>query len=317
MTDRTAPAPRQPISALATALMLGVALAAAPLTALAQDAPATETPAEAPAAEAPAAAAAATPDTVVATVGGETITEADLAFAAEDLQQELAQMPPQERRPFLVTVLIDMKVMANAAREQQMDQSEIFMRRLEYLEERALRRAYFAEQIASEITPATIQAAYDEMVAEFEPQEEVHARHILVATEEEANAVKAELEAGADFAELARERSVDPSAQQNGGDLGFFSRGMMVGPFEEAAFALTEPGEISEPVQSDFGWHVIQLQAERQSQPPAFEQVAQQLQQQVMFETFEERLASLKEGIAIEIPDAELAAGVEQQQSER
>lgn len=314
MTDRTAPALRPAISALAAALMLGVALGAAPLSATAQDTPATE---EGPATEAPAPAATATPDTVVATVGGETITEADLAFAAEDLQQELSQMSPQERRPFLVTVLIDMKVMANAAREQQMDQSEIFMRRLEYLEERALRRAYFAEQIASEVTPAAIQAAYDQIVAEFEPQEEVHARHILVATEEEADAVKAELEGGAEFAELARERSVDPSAQQNGGDLGFFSRGMMVGPFEDVAFALTEPGEISEPVQSDFGWHVIQLQAERQSEPPAFDQVAPQLQQQVMFQTFEERLASLKEDIAVEIPDAVLAAGVEQQQSER
>lgn len=311
MTDRTAPALQQPFRALTTALIFGLALAAGPLPVGAQDAPATE----APAAEAPAPAA--TPDTVVATVGGETITEADLAFAAEDLQQELAQMPPQERRPFLVTVLIDMKVMANAARDQQMDQSEIFRRRLEYLEERALRRAYFAEQIATEVTPAAVQAAYDAMVAEFEPQEEVHARHILVATEEEADAVKAELEGGADFAELARERSVDPSAQQNGGDLGFFSRGMMVGPFEDAAFALTEPGQISEPVQSDFGWHVIQLQAERESAPPPFEQVAQQLQQRVMFETFEERLAALKEGLEIDIPNAELAAGVEQQQSER
>jgi len=311
MTDRTAPALQQPFRALTTALIFGLALAAGPLPVGAQDAPATE----APAAEAPAPAA--TPDTVVATVGGETITEADLAFAAEDLQQELAQMPPQERRPFLVTVLIDMKVMANAARDQQMDQSEIFRRRLEYLEERALRRAYFAEQIATEVTPAAVQAAYDAMVAEFEPQEEVHARHILVATEEEADAVKAELEGGADFAELARERSVDPSAQQNGGDLGFFSRGMMVGPFEDAAFALTEPGQISEPVQSDFGWHVIQLQAERESAPPPFEQVAQQLQQRVMFETFEERLAALKEGLEIDIPNADLAAGVEQQQSER
>ena len=316
MTDRTAPALQQPFRALTTALIFGLALADGPLPAGAQDAPATDAPAtEAPAAEAPAPAA--TPDTVVATVGGETITEADLAFAAEDLQQELAQMPPQERRPFLVTVLIDMKVMANAARDQQMDQSEIFRRRLEYLEERALRRAYFAEQIATEVTPAAVQAAYDAMVAEFEPQEEVHARHILVATEEEADAVKAELEGGADFAELARERSVDPSAQQNGGDLGFFSRGMMVGPFEDAAFALTEPGQISEPVQSDFGWHVIQLQAERESAPPPFEQVAQQLQQRVMFETFEERLAALKEGLEIDIPNADLAAGVEQQQSER
>jgi peptidyl-prolyl cis-trans isomerase C len=313
MTDRTAPAPRTPFAALAAALLLGAVLAASPVATTAQEAPATD----APAAGAPAAAPAVTPDTVVATVGGETITEADLAFAAEDLQQELSQMPPQERRPFLVTVLIDMKVMANAARAQQMDQSEIFKRRLAYLEERALRRAYFAEEIATGVTPETVRAAYDEMVANFEPQEEVSARHILVASEEEAKAVKAELEAGADFAELARERSTDPSAQQNGGDLGFFSRGMMVGPFEEAAFALTEPGQISEPVQSDFGWHVIQLQEKRQSEPPAFEQVAQRLQQQVMFQAFEDRLSRLKEGVEIEIPDAELAAGVEQQQDQQ
>ena len=197
MTDRTAPAPRTSFAALAAALALGVALVAAPVATSAQEAPATDVPAT----EAPATTPEVTPDTVVATVGGETITEADLAFAAEDLQQELSQMPPQERRAFLVTVLIDMKVMANGARAQQMDESEVFKRRLAYLEERALRRAYFAEEIASGVTPEAVRAAYDEMVADFEPQEEVSARHILVASEEEASAVKTELEGGADFAD--------------------------------------------------------------------------------------------------------------------
>jgi peptidyl-prolyl cis-trans isomerase C len=272
---------------------------------------------DAPAAPAAAAAPAPAPDTVVATVGEETITEADIAFAAEDLQQELSQMPPDERRAFLVTVLIDMKVMAKAAREQQMDQTETFRRRLQYLEERALRRAYFADKIAAGVTPETVQAAYDAFVAGFQPQEEVHARHILVATRQDAEAIKAELAAGKPFELLAMEKSTDPSGAQNGGDLGFFSRGMMVKPFEDAAFALTEPGQLSEPIESQFGWHIIKLEEKRQSQPPSLEEVGPQLQQQVMFKAFEDSVGTLKQGLAIDIPDAALAEGVKRQSEQQ
>lgn len=224
-------------------------------------------------------------------------------------------MPPEERKAFLVTVLIDMKVMAKAAREAQMDQTDLFKQRLDYLEDRALRRAYFADAIAAAVTPEAVQAAYDEYVAGFQGQPEVHARHILVATEEEAKAIKAELEGGKDFAELAKEKSTDPSAQQNGGDLGFFGRGMMVKPFEDAAFAM-QPGQISEPIQSDFGWHVIKLEESRTSQAPGLEQLAPQLQQQVMYQTFEKTVADLKAGTEISIPDAALAAAVDAQTDE-
>ena len=292
---------------IAGALLLSGALVLAVPAAIAQDAPA------APAAEAPAP----SPDAVVATVGDEAITEADISFAAEDLQQELSQMPPEERRAFLVTVLIDMKVMAKAAREQQMDQTETFKRRLEYLEERALRRAYFADKIAAGVTPEAVKAAYDQFVAGFQPQEEVHARHILVATKEDAEAIKAELAAGKPFEDLAKEKSTDPSGAQNGGDLGFFSRGMMVKPFEDAAFALTEPGQISEPVESQFGWHIIRLEEKRQSQPPSLEEVGPQLQQQVMFKAFEDSVGALKQGLAIDIPDAALAEGVKRQSEQQ
>ncbi|MHB1110047.1 MAG: peptidylprolyl isomerase [Devosia sp.] len=309
MTDRAKPASPMAFRSIAGALLLSCAMAAATLPAVAQDTPA------APAAEAPAATI--SPDTVVASVGGETITEADIAFAAEDLQQELAQMPPEERRPFLVTVLIDMKVMAKAAREQQMDQTETFKRRLQYLEERALRRAYFAETIAAGVTPEAVQKAYDAFAAGFQPQEEVRARHILVATKEDADAIEAELAAGKPFEQLATEKSTDPSGAQNGGDLGFFSRGMMVKPFEDAAFALTEPGQVSEPVESQFGWHIIKLEEKRQSQPPTLEEVGPQLQQQVMFEAFETSVSMLKQGLTIDIPDAALAEGVKRQSEQQ
>ena len=290
-------------SRLLRAASLAVLLSAAPaLSTLAQDA-------AAPAAEA----APVDPSTVVATVGAETITEGDLAFAAEDMAQELSQMPPEERRAFLVRILIDMKVMSAAAREAGMDQTEIFAQRREYLEERALRRAYFAEAIAASVTEEAVRAEYDAFVSEFEPVDEIRASHILVETEEEANTLKAELDGGADFATLARENSIDPGAA-NGGDLGFFGRGMMVQPFEEAAFALEE-GAVSAPVQSQFGWHIIRLEETRQSQPPAFEQVAPRIQNQLLMRTFSEKVDELMAGVDITIEDADLKARFDAQEA--
>jgi peptidyl-prolyl cis-trans isomerase C len=298
-----------PLRLARTASVLSLMLAATALApAFAQDA--------APAAAAPAAeateAAVPAPETVVATVAGAEITEADLSFAAEDLTQDLSQIPPDQRKAFLLRVLIDMKVMAQAGKDAGLGETPLFKQRLQYLEERALRRAYFSETIAAAVTEEAIRADYDKFVAEFVPADEVRASHILVATEEEAKAIKAELDGGADFAELAKEKSIDPGAA-SGGDLGFFGKGMMVAPFEAAAFAMTEIGQVSEPVQSQFGWHIIKLEEKRQSTPPAFEQVAGQLQQQLLMKTFDETVARLMDGVAIDIPDEALAAAVKAQ----
>ena len=307
-----------PLRLARSASVLALMVAASAIApAYAQDAAPAAPAAEAPAADAPAAeatpeAAPVAPETVVATVAGAPITEADLSFAAEDLTQELSQMPPEERKPFLLRVLIDMKVMAAAGREQGMAETPLFKQRLAYLEDRALRRAFFAEAIANGVTEAAVRAEYDKFVAAFVPSEEVRASHILVATEEEAKAVKAELDGGADFATLAKEKSIDPGAA-NGGDLGFFGKGMMVAPFEAAAYALTDVGQVSDPVQSQFGWHVIKLEEKRESSAPPFEQVAGQLQQQLLMKTFDETVAKLMDGVAIDIPDAALAAAVKQQ----
>jgi peptidyl-prolyl cis-trans isomerase C len=293
------------LAALLAGLMILPATAS-----LAQDATTPE--ATAPASEAPATAAPATPsmDAVVATIGGETITEADLAFAAEDLGQELGNIPPQDRRAFLVTVLIDMKVMAQAGRAAGLDQTDIFKQRQQYLVDRALRRAYFNDMIASEVTEENVRAAYDEFVASFVPEEEIRARHILVATKEEADTIKAEIEGGKPFEILAMEASLDPGGAQNGGDLGYFGRGMMVKPFEDAAFALTDAGQLSEPVQSQFGWHVIKLEDRRTAAPPPFEQMAGELQQRVLYDAFNSKVGALKETTVIDIPDPALAAAV-------
>ena len=264
----------------------------------------------APAAEAPAAAPVAPkPEDVVATVGDDTITEADLSFASEDLAQELSQMPPAEQRAFLVRVLIDMKVMSKAAKDAGMDSTPLFQQRLDYLKERALRRVYFSDAIANTVTEDAVRAKYAEYVAAFKPVDEIHASHILVKTKEEADAIETELKAGGDFAAIAKEKSIDPGAA-NGGDLGFFSKGMMVGPFEDAAFALTDIGQISAPVESQFGWHIIKLEEKRQSSAPPIEQVGGQLQQQLLMSTFDGVVAKLMDGVKIDIPDAALAAAV-------
>jgi len=311
--------PMSRLSKVTAALLVGVALACAPTGSFAQDAPA-NTAAPADATQAPGnaaqaagqAGAAVDPNAVVATVGTDSITEADLAFAAEDLGQELQSVPPADQRAFLVTILIDMKVMANAAREAQMDQTELFKQRLEYLQERALRRAYLAEKISGAVTPEAVQVAYDAYVQGFQPQEEVHAHHILVSSQDDANAIKAELDAGGSFEDLAKQKSIDPSAAQNGGDLGFFSKGMMVPEFEAAAFTM-QPNQVSAPIQSQFGWHIIRLDEKRMSSPPTLQQVGPQLQQQLLFTSFDQTVADLKSKTAINIPDAALATAVSQQ----
>ncbi len=274
-------------------LLVGMTMAAAPAFAQSDNA---------------AAPAATDPNAVVVTVGGKPITEADIGFAAEDLGQDLANIPANQRRAFLVAVLIDMKVMAEAARADKLDQTDLFKKRLSYLEDRSLRRAYFTDKVAGAVTAEAVKAAYDKYVADFKPQEEVRARHILVSTEEDAKAVKAEIEAGKPFEIAALEKSQDGSAQ-NGGDLGYFSRGMMVKPFEDAAFAL-KVGEISDPVQTQYGWHIIKLEDKRMSSPPPLEQVQAQLQQQVMIDAFTTEMDKLKKNVTVTFTDPALEAAV-------
>lgn len=312
---------KTPMRLVRVASLAALLVAAPAVAAFAQDAAApAPANATAPAAEAPANSAAPAPtapvdpNAVVAKVGDQTITEADLTFAAEDMAQDLSQMPPDERRAFLVRILVDMKVMSEAARAQGMDKTEIFAQRLKYLEERALRRAYFNDEIAKGITEEAARAEYDKFVAAFKPQEEVHASHILVESEDKAKELKAELDKGADFATLAKANSIDPG-KDNGGDLGFFAKGQMVPEFETAAFALKNPGDISEPVKSQFGWHIIKLDEKRESSPPTFEQVAPQIQQQLLMRAFTEKVAGLMKDQKVEISDPALKAKFDAQEA--
>jgi peptidyl-prolyl cis-trans isomerase C len=178
-----------------------------------------------------------------------------------------------------------------------------------YAKERALGQAYFDTSMAAPVTPDQLKKAYDALVAAFKPVDEVHAKHILVASQDDAKAIKAQIDGGASFEDLAKSKSTDTGSAANGGDLGFFSHDQMVKPFADAAFAL-DVGKVSDPVQSQFGWHIIKVEEKRKSAPPTLEAATPQLEQQIRLKTFTDAITGLKKGLAINIPDPALAAAV-------
>ena len=261
---------------------------------------------------APAAPAPASPNTVVATVGGETITEADLAFAAEDLGQDLQQIPQDQIRAVLLAQMIDLKLMAQAGHVAKLEDSDLYKERLSYLQDRALRRAYTKQAVSDTITPDQIKAAYDQQIAAMPSVDEIHARHILVSSEDDAKAIKAQLDGGADYAALAKEKSIEPGAKDSGGDLGYFTQDKMVKPFGDAAFAL-KVNEISQPVQTQFGWHIIQVLDRRPAAKPTLEALTQQIGQQLYVAKYRGLFDQLRKAATIDIPDPTLKSQVETQ----
>jgi peptidyl-prolyl cis-trans isomerase C len=142
---------------------------------------------------------------------------------------------------------------------------------------------------------------YEDASKQISGEQEVHARHILVETEDEAKAVAEELKKGADFAELAKKKSKDPGAS-DGGDLGFFTKDQMVPEFSTVAFAL-EPGKISDPVKSQFGWHIIKVEEKRNRKAPEFDQVKSQIETYVTRKAQADYVAKLRESAKVERMD--------------
>jgi peptidyl-prolyl cis-trans isomerase C len=215
-------------------------------------------------------------DRVVATVGGDELYMSDVVRLHSQLPQQYQQIPMAMLFPQLVDRLVNQKLFAAAAMADGLDQDEEFQDRMAFIRESLLQEAFVASRIEAEMTEERLRADYEKMIAETPPAEEVRARHILLESEEDAKAVIAEIAAGADFAETAKAKSTGPSGP-NGGDLSFFKREQMVKPFADAAFAM-QPGEVSkEPVQTQFGWHVIKVEERRAGEPPSFEESVEEL----------------------------------------
>lgn len=276
-------------SAAVAAIAL-LAAAAAGTPALAQTAPAA--PAEAGAMPDPA-------TIVVARVGDDTVTLADLIAMREELPPQYRQMPLQMIYPALLERAIDGRLIANAARKTDLIGRDDVKTRIRRAEDQVLSQVYLSESIAAQITDEALKQRYEKAAADTAGREEAHARHILVDTEEAAKAVIADLDKGADFAALAKERSTDPGASE-GGDLGWFTAEQMVPEFSEAAFAL-EPGAYSKaPVKSQFGWHVILLEDKRTADAPPFEQMRDQLASEMTRELISAKLQELRSGVEVE-----------------
>ncbi len=247
------------------------------------------------------------PDTVLATINGDPVTEEDVDIAEADLDAQFAQLPPDQKRAAALSALIEIRLVAAKAHSEGLDQDAEFQQRMDFLRQRALHSAYIQKDISDHISDADMRARYDKEIASAPPVNEVHARHILVATKEEAEAIIKQLEAGADFADLAKKNSKDGSAS-DGGDLGYFGPGQMVPEFEKAAFAL-QPGEFThEPVKTDFGWHVIKVEDKRIKQPPSFDQVKEQVRSLMMREMYYQTVTDLRAKAAVDIKDPQLKA---------
>ena len=238
---------------------------------------------------------------VLAKVNGAEIRQSDLALAEEELGPSLAQMDPATKKDNVLAFLIDMKIVAKAAEAKKIEERDDFKARLAFTRNRLLMDNLLAVEGKAATTEDAMKKVYDDASKQITGEQEVHARHILVETEDEAKAIEDELKKGADFAELAKKKSKDPGAS-DGGDLGFFTKDQMVPEFSNVAFAL-EPGKISDPVKSQFGWHIIKVEEKRNRKAPDFEQVKAQIETYVTRKAQADYVAKLRETAKVERMD--------------
>ena len=235
---------------------------------------------------------------VLATVNGKQITDEDMKLALEDLGSSLPQqLEGKAREAYLLDYLIDGDLVAQKAVADKVDQTPEFAKKLAYYREKVLMESVLGKIAKEATTDAAMKKVYDEAAAAQKPETEIHARHILVATEADAQAALKRVKAGEDFAKVAKEVSKDPGSQ--GGDLGWFTKDRMVPEFAAAAFKL-EPGQISDPVKSQFGWHIIQVEGKRQKTFPPYDQVKDQIARYVVQKAQSELIVELRKDAKIE-----------------
>ena len=227
----------------------------------------------------------------VATLNGETIYLDEVMQIAEQLPEEYRRQPLDSYFGQLVDDVINTRLAAKAATADGLQNEELIIEAIRIATNRILAEAYMASEVRKDVDDAAIEAAYERFVADSDSREEISARHILVNSEEEALGLIEKLKNGADFSALAKEFSTGPSGPK-GGDLGYFGRGQMVPDFEAAAFNLEIGTFSSQPVRTQFGWHVIKLEDKRIAAPATLDemrgQIANSLSQQALARLIEE-----------------------------
>jgi peptidyl-prolyl cis-trans isomerase C len=257
-------------------------------------------------------------DKVVAKVNGKNLTESDLKYAEAEIGNDIGNLPEATRRRVLIEYLIENQLFADAAETQKLGTGTAFDERLQYWRRRALRETFFDTSVKSSVSEAEARKLYDGQVAQIaqnKAEEEVKASHILVKEEAKAKEIAATLKAGDDkaFAEAAKANSLDPGSKEDGGSLGYFGKGQMVPQFEEAAFKL-QKGEISAPIQTQFGWHIIKVD-DRRAKPapkiPEFAEVKDRIMASLMHKRAQETLEGLRAKAQLEYVDPDVKKQVE------
>ena len=251
-------------------------------------------------------------DKVVAKVNGREITEFDMRLAEAEIGNDLGSIAPEQRRRVLVEYLIENHLFAQAAEGEKLGSGAAFDERMKYWQRRALRDAYFDKSVKAAVNEAEAKKLYDAQMTAAKPQEEMRARHILVETEAKAKEIFQLIAHGEDFTRMAKQHSKDPGSKDEGGDLGYFTRGQMVPVFEEAALKLKK-GEVSQPVQSQFGWHIIKLEDTRQRGAPPFDQIKDRIMASLIHRKAQEVGQKLRDSATIDFVDPTLKAEAEQE----
>ena len=236
-------------------------------------------------------------DPVVATVNGEDIHRSALEQIRTAVPY-LKDVPLEHVYDALLDNVIDLALVAAQARKSGLDTDPMVQRNIKAAERQILRTVYLTREIDKKITKAQLRADYSTWLKENPPQEEIHARHILLEAEKDARAVIEALKSGKDFAALAKEKSTGPSAS-GGGDLGYFKQADMVKPFADAAFALKIDAFSTEPVKTQFGWHVIKVEDRRPAKAPSFDDLKPQLHDKAAGEVAMEIVKGLRQGAQI------------------
>ena len=242
--------------------------------------------------------ASSTSDPVIARVNGVDIKQSDLALAEEDVGADMQAASPEAKREHLISYLADFIMVTQAADKKNLADNPDFKRRLAFLRSKLLMGYELQQEAKTALTDEALKQTYDEAVKSMSGQEEVRARHILVEGEDEAKAILEQLKGGADFAKLAKEKSKDPGAAE-GGDLGYFTKDQMVPEFADVAFKMY-PGQLSNPVKTQFGWHVIKVEDKRIKQPPEFEKVKDQIEAYLARKAQSDFITKLRQSAKVE-----------------
>ena len=237
-------------------------------------------------------------DPVVAVVNGKEIHRSALLEAQASIPQARG-LPLDKIYDQLLEQVIASELVLTEAKKAKLENDPKVKEAFVEAQNSILRRAFLAKRVDADVTDPQVKAKYDELLKTAQPEEQVHARHILVDSEDAAKAVLADLKSGVSFEDEAKAKSKDPSGKTNGGDLGYITKGETVPEFSDAAFKL-KPGEITTaPVKSQFGWHIIKVEDRRMAPPPTYDEAKNQIRQQMEQEDVVKVVESLKKGATV------------------